>query len=119
MPNAKPLSVAELNAIIPRLHATLALLAGAGTVRAAAPARAAASPARGRGRRGRRGSSAGAAIQGKLLAALGHKKGLSMSEVVKRASLPRGAAAYHLRVLRGKKKVRVVGTRGQARWFAA
>ncbi len=131
MPNAKPLSVAELAAILPRLEATVAILAGGAApspARAAAPSpRAAAAPSRGKGegkakgkgRRARGSSAEGAAIQQKLLAVVAGGKGLSMSDVVERSSLKRGPVEYHLHALRAQKKVRVVGNRGQARWFAA
>ena len=45
------------------------------------------------------------------------KAGLQLSEVVRRTGLERGAAAYHLHVLRRQKKVRMIGTRATAVWL--
>ncbi len=60
------------------------------------------------------------ALRAKLLAVLGaSKKGASLADVVKRAGADRGAVSYHLRALRAQKKVKIVGTRGTARWLAA
>jgi predicted transcriptional regulator len=55
-----------------------------------------------------------------LLAALkGSKKGLSLSDVIKKVGAPRTAVKYHLRALRSRRKARVAGTRQLARWFAS
>jgi len=67
-------------------------------------------------RRGRAGGSS--KIQDKLLATLKAGKGLQLKDVVARSRLDTGAVQYHLRALRAKKKVRVVGSRKEARWFA-
>jgi hypothetical protein len=70
-----------------------------------------------RGRRGKRAD--GAVVQKKIADALaGAKKGLGLTELVEKIHLDRGVVGYHLRALRAKRIARVVGTRGQARWFA-
>ncbi|HWE28085.1 MAG TPA: hypothetical protein VHB97_08795 [Polyangia bacterium] len=68
----------------------------------------------------RRKRADGTAVQKKLLDLLGGaKKGLATGDIAQKTDVHRGAIEYHLRVLRAKKKTRVVGNRGQARWFAA
>lgn len=110
MPTAKPLSLAELLALLPRVQATLQLLVGeAGRLERPAPLRAA-----------RRSRSSESPLRGKLLVTLKQsKKGFSLGELVKRSGADRGAVQYHLRSLRADKKARVHGTRRQARWLAA
>jgi hypothetical protein len=114
MPRYKstPLTLNELFALIPRLHATVDML----IAKSAAPATGGARGAR-RGRRGRRG---GGEVQTKLLTILkGAKSGLSLGQLSeKTGGLDRGAIKYHLRALRSQKKARVVGDRKLARWHA-
>src|SRR5436305_2101248 len=71
---------------------------------------------RARARRRRAGCST--KIQDKLLATLKAAKGLQLKDVVARSGLDSGAVQYHLRGLWAKRKVRVVGSRKEARWFA-
>jgi hypothetical protein len=122
MPRPRPLTFAELHALLPRLAATAKLLEGlAGRPGAGARASAGrgAAASSGNGRRGRRASGAGEALRAKLFSALkGAKNGLSLADVAKRAGVPRAASKYHLRALRAQKKARVVGDRRRARWFA-
>jgi hypothetical protein len=74
----------------------------------------------GGGGRGRRQRADGAAVQKRLIDALaGAKKGLRTGELTAKTGIHRGAVEYHLRALRTKRRARVVGTRGKARWFAA
>src|SRR5258706_11335522 len=123
MPKPRPLTFAELHALLPRLAATAKLLeglAGPGRASAAAPR----SPSNGRRKAGRGGrrrgtTGAGSKIQAKLLSALGAaKNGLSLGDVIKKSGVPRPVTKYHLPALRAQKKARVVGDRRQAKWFA-
>src|SRR5438094_4003704 len=115
MPKSKPLTFAELAALLPRMAATAKALAAAsrrGTT-TATPA------SRGRRRKRRRMSPAASAkLRNRVLAMLSSKKGLALGEVVKRAGSARSAVAFQLRQLRSQKKARVVGDRRKARWFA-
>jgi hypothetical protein len=110
MPNSTPLSLAELNALLPRLQATVEALTGQ---RHSAQSH---SPAR----RGKRISGAQSAqLRDKLLAALqGKKTGLSLGDLAKKTGAPRNAVGFQLRQLRVQKKARVAGNRGTAKWFA-
>jgi hypothetical protein len=107
-----PLSLHDLAEILPRLQATVELLAG--RERAAATAN-------GRGKRGagRARRVDGSAVRAKLLTALkGQKKGLSLSELTAKLKLSDSVVGYNLRQLRSEKKTKLVGNRRQARWFA-
>jgi predicted transcriptional regulator len=69
----------------------------------------------GRKRRGR--SGAGEKVRERLLATLKAGNGLQLNEVTRRSGIESGTVQYHLRKLRAKKLVRVVGNRRAARWF--
>jgi hypothetical protein len=114
--STQPLSLQEFADLLPRLQATVELLAN--QTRSAATVKTAGK--RGGGGRGGRTSSAdGEAVRGKLLAALkGAKKGLSLSELTKKLKLSDNVIGYNLRQLRTQKKTKLVGSRRQARWFA-
>ena len=118
MPRPKPLTLSELHSIIPRLAATAKMLEdlagryGGGRASSAAPGAKV-------GRRARRSAGGSEKIHEKLLAALKSGKGLQLKDVIKRSGLDAGTVQYHLRALRSKKKVRVVGSRREARWHAA
>jgi hypothetical protein len=104
----QPLSLTDLAALLPRLQATVELLSGKQRVAATG------------NRRGRRRGVAGDAVREKLLGALkGQKKGLSLGQLSKRLGLAGNVIGYNLRHLRAQKKTRLVGSRRQARWFAA
>jgi hypothetical protein len=112
MPKARPLSLTELNALLPRIQATVEMLVGsARQSRGAEP-----TP---KARVGTRTRAGAARIQERLLSTLkGAKSGLSLGQIVKRSGAERTAVKYHLRRLRAQKKARVVGDRKLARWFA-
>jgi hypothetical protein len=108
MPTAKPLSLAELLSLLPRIQATLELLVGT----AGNSARPADRP-----QRGRRAQSE---LPAQLLATLKQSKtGYSLKELQQKVGADRGAIKYHLRALRARKKARVKGNRRSARWMAA
>lgn len=116
MPRPRLLSLTELSALLPRIHATMKQLAG-GSRRG--PDAAAKTNGR-RARNGRLTRASGAQLQSKLLALLqSKKKGLGLGDIVERAGAARSAVKYHLRALRRHEKVRVVGNRQLARWLAA
>jgi hypothetical protein len=116
MPKSSPLSLTELNALLPRIQATVAALVGNGhRGRAAVKA----SNGRKAGRASSRSRAGAAELRDKLLSTLKGAKGLALSQVVKRVGGSRVAVQYHLKILRGQRKARVVGKRGGARWFAA
>jgi hypothetical protein len=116
MANPQPLSLAELNQLLPRVQATLELLVGTG-VRTKSVATAHVKTTT---RQGNTRSRAGAAkLQDKLLAVLKANKGLQFGDVVKKSGAAAGPVQYHLQALRTKKKARVQGKRSAARWFAA
>jgi len=120
-PKRSPLTISELNALIPRLAATAAMLEDlARSYAAASSGGARGSGGAGGGKRVGRGRSrsGGAAIRDKLLAALKGGKGLGLGAIVAKLGLDRGAVKYHLRALRAQKKARVVGDRNKARWLA-
>jgi hypothetical protein len=130
MPKSNPLSLAELNALLPRIQATMEALAGDGRRgRAAAPAangrkhkgrrKANGRKAAGRKQGGGRNRAGAARLQEKLLATLKAGKGLQLRDIVKKVGGDSGPVQYHLRALRAQKKARVVGDRKEARWFAA
>lgn len=113
----QPLTLRELSDLLPRLHATVDTLVGAATNnkqrgkrrRASAP------------RMARKPRVGGAELQRQLLGALKRypKKGAALGELVKGIGADRSSVQYHLRALRAGKQARVVGERGDARWFAA
>jgi hypothetical protein len=134
MPKTTPLTLTELSEFLPRLQATVELLAGeaatakqaarhtgARVTRGAARGANGAAAAKGKGRRGRRGrmtAQESARLRQQILGALSSKKGLALGEVVKRTGGDRNAVGFQLRRLRSEKKARVVGDRQLARWFA-
>jgi hypothetical protein len=117
MPRPRPLSIGELNAIIPRLSATAQLLEGLARRSTGSGAKATTGGTTRKGKATR--SRAGAAeLQTKLIAVLKSGKGLQLGDIVRKVGAASGPVQYHLRALRAKKKARVVGERKQARWFA-
>ncbi|HZS38435.1 MAG TPA: hypothetical protein VFF06_16485 [Polyangia bacterium] len=119
MPRPKPLTLSELHSIIPRLAATAKMLEDLARQYGGGRASSAAAPGAKVGRRARRSAGGSEKIHEKLLAALKGGKGLQLKDVVKRSGLDTGTVQYHLRALRSKKRVRVVGSRREARWHAA
>ncbi len=144
MAKTSPLTLTELSEFLPRLQATVELLAGAAEaakrsarhagVRVARGASRGANGAKavkatkgvkgakaakgGRGRRARISPAASARLRQQILSVLDTKKGLALGEVVKRVGGDRNAVGFQLRRLRSARKVRVVGDRQLARWFA-
>lgn len=111
MPKSKPLTLAELSSLLPRIHATVAMLAGA--ARHATHA----APVNGR-RKGRPGRPA-TPLGDKLVKALkSSKAGMQLGDLAKRVGASPSAVQYHLRKLRAEKRARVVGDRKLARWYA-
>lgn len=116
MANPRPLSLAEINQLLPRVQATLELLVGSGQRSPSAPTARGGKAKRQVTTRSRTGA---AELQEKLLSVLKTNKGLQFGEVVKKVGAAAGPVQYHLQALRSKKKVKVQGKRSAARWFAA
>src|SRR5579862_5537918 len=143
MAKSSPLTLIELSEFLPRLQATVEVLAGeAAHAKAMARhagarlARGAAKGAKGaqgaqgaqgaktakaakgsKGRRGRRMTAEQSAkLRQTILSTLSGKKGLALAEVIKRTGGDRSAVSFQLRRLRSEKKARVVGNRQLARW---
>ncbi len=115
MPKSRPLTLAELAQVLPRIQATLRQFTSASSpiVRTAAPSA--------NGRKATRGPQPGvkaARIQDKLLGIIaGAKGGISFRELIKKSGMTENAVKYNLRRLLHYKKARVVGMRTQAKWF--
>ena len=144
MAKSSPLTLIELNEFLPRLQATVELLAGEAAhakamarhaggrvARGAAKGAANGVAAAGKSAKGAKGAKAGKARRGRrmtpdqsaklrqtILSTLSGKKGLALSEVIKRTGGDRSAVSFQLRRLRDEKKARVVGNRQLARWFS-
>lgn len=119
MSNHQPLSLSELNQLLLRVQVTMELLVGGqahtSSQKSSKPTQAG-KPGKPAGTRSRAGA---AELKDELIAVLRSGKGLQFGEVVKRVGAAAGPVQYHLQALRAKKRVRVVGKRSAARWFAA
>ncbi len=142
MAKSTPLTLIELNEFLPRLQATVELLAGEAAHAKAMARHAGARMARGAAEAAKasngvaagqsaKGAKAGKARRGRrmtpdqtaklrqqILSTLSGKKGLALGEVIKRTGGDRSAVSFQLRRLRDEKKARVVGNRQLARWFS-
>ncbi len=115
MPKSRPLTLAELAQVLPRIQATLRQF----TSTPSPIARAATPSANGhKATRGPQPGAKAARIQDKLLGLIAAAKaGISFRDLVKKSGLKESVAQYNLRRLLHYKKAGVVGMRTQAKWF--
>jgi hypothetical protein len=116
MPKSRPLTLAELAHMLPRIQATLRQFTSASPL-----ARAATPSANGhKATRGPQPGAKAARIQDKLLGIIaGAKGGISFRELIKKSGMTENAVKYNLRRLLHYRKARVVGMRTQAKWFVS
>jgi hypothetical protein len=134
----KPFSIQELNAILPRLRATVEAAARLAEVQRAVediarPAvrrgrppkgetavTASVKPASGGGGRGRKNDPAAAStLRSRIVTFLGTaKKGAALRDIASALDADAEAVRYGLNLLRGDKKVRMTGSRATALWHA-
>lgn len=133
----KPFSIQELNAILPRLRATVEAAARLAEVQRAVediarpavrrgrppkgePAATAATKPAGGGGRGRKNDPAAAStLRSRIVTFLGSaKKGAALRDIASALDADAEAVRYGLNLLRGDKKVRMTGSRATALWHA-
>ena len=129
----KPFSIQELNAILPRLRATVEAAARLAEVQRAVDEIARPTVSRGRppkgaarsagiaapaGPRGRKNDPASAStLRGRIVSYLGSaKKGAALRDIARALDADAEAVRYGLNLLRGEKKVRMSGSRATALW---
>jgi hypothetical protein len=120
MPKSRPLTLAELDVVLPRIQATVEMLAASAAHEGRAAAKAVVKNGRrGHGRRKGKPGRPPAPLTDKLLKTLAAAKaGLPLGDIVKRVKASASAVQYYLRKLRAEKRAKVVGDRNLARWFA-
>ncbi|HEX4457750.1 MAG TPA: hypothetical protein VIA18_07255 [Polyangia bacterium] len=130
----KPFSIQELNAILPRLRATVEAAARLAEVQRAVEQIAqpavrrgrppkgetvAAPPSNGGGRGRKNDPAAASTLRSRIVSYLGSaKKGAALRDIANALDADAEAVRYGLNLLRGDKKVRMTGSRATALWHA-
>jgi hypothetical protein len=131
----KPFSIQELNAILPRLRATVEAAARLAEVQRAVEQIAqpavrrgrppkgetatAAAPSNGGGRGRKNDPAAASTLRSRIVSYLGSaKKGAALRDIANALDADAEAVRYGLNLLRGDKKVRMTGSRATALWHA-